>query len=123
MVDGTASAWIDATDGALDRAVRTLRDEIVPAGPSDLSGALIAASSLEPAPDNIFVLTDGLADRYGERGSERSHPPLQRSGKSRTSGAPMNVILLPKEGEPNAAPAYWLLALAKRRRSFCARRG
>jgi hypothetical protein len=111
MVDGTASAWIDATDGALDRAVRTLRDEIVPAGPSDLSGALIAASSLEPAPDNIFLLTDGLPTATASEDPRDRIRLFNEAAERVPLGAPMNVILLPKEGEPNAAPAYWLLAL------------
>ena len=112
LVDGTDGAWVDATDAAFDRVARRLRDEIVPAGPSDLSGALNAASALEPAPDNVFLLTDGLPTTAATADDPRERIRLFNEAANRVPlGAPMNVILLPKEGEPNAAPAYWLLAL------------
>ena len=112
LVDGTDGAWVNATDDALNRAVRTLRNEIVPAGPSDLSAALTAARALEPAPDNIFLLTDGLPTASPTADDPRERIRLFNEAAARLRpGAPMNVILLPKEGEPNAAPAYWLLAL------------
>lgn len=108
LAGGTDGAWVDATDDALNRAVRRLRNEIVPGGPSDLRAALTAARALEPAPDNIFLLTDGLPT--ADDPSERIRLFNEAAAQLRP-GAPVNVILLPKEGEPNAAPAYWLLAL------------
>lgn len=112
LIDGTDGAWVDATDEALNRVVRTLRDEIVPAGPSDLNAALTATRALEPAPDNIFLLTDGLPTVAATEADPTERIQLFNEAIARTPlGAPVNVILLPKEGEPIAAPAFWLLAL------------
>jgi beta-lactamase regulating signal transducer with metallopeptidase domain len=112
LIDGTDGAWVDATEDAVDRVVRTLRDEIVPAGSSDLNAAFNAAGALEPAPDNIFLLTDGLPTASATEGDPRERIQLFNEAIARTPlGAPVNVILLPKEGEPVAAPAFWLLAL------------
>jgi beta-lactamase regulating signal transducer with metallopeptidase domain len=111
LIDGTDGAWVNATDDALDRVVRTLRDEIVPAGSSDLNAAFTAARALEPAPDNVFLLTDGLPTATATADDPRERIRLfNETIAGAPAGAPVNVILLPKEGEPVAAPAFWTLA-------------
>lgn len=111
LIDGTDGAWVDATDDALDRVVRTLRDEIVPAGSSDLAAAFAAARALEPAPDNVFLLTDGLPTAAATADDPRERIRLfNETIAGAPADAPVNVILLPKEGEPVAAPAFWTLA-------------
>jgi hypothetical protein len=113
VIDGTEGAWVSATDDALSRAARILRDETLPAGSSDLDAAFTLARALEPAPDNIFLLTDGLptATANAVDPRERIRRFNEAFAGARVLGAPVNVLLLPKEGEPAAAPAFWLLAL------------
>ncbi len=111
LIDGTDGAWVSATDDALDRVARTLRDEIVPAGPSDLDAAFAAARALDPAPDNVFLLTDGLPTVAAAAEDPRERMRLfNETIAGAPADAPVNVILLPKEGEPVAAPAFWMLA-------------
>ena len=111
LITGTDGAWVSATDDVLDRVVETLRDEIVPVGPSNLAAAFTAARALEPAPDNVFLLTDGLptAAATADDPSERIRL-FNETIAGAPADAPVNVILLPKEGEPVAAPAFWTLA-------------
>lgn len=111
LIDGTDGAWVGATDDVLDRVVRALRDEIVPAGSSDLDAAFTAARALEPAPDNVFLLTDGLPTVAATTDDARERiRHFTETIAGVPAEAPVNVILLPKEGEPVAAPAFWTLA-------------
>jgi beta-lactamase regulating signal transducer with metallopeptidase domain len=111
LIDGTDGAWVSATDDALNRVVRTLRGEIVPAGSSNLDAAFTAAGALTPAPDNVFLLTDGLPTVGAVADDTQERIRLFNVAVAGApAGAPVNVILLPKEGEPVAAPAFWTLA-------------
>ncbi len=116
LIEGTDGQWLTVTNSAeLDAAVATLRDT-VPQGASSLQVAFNAARSMEPRPDNIYLLTDGLPTmgeivptREGVTGKERLDH-FNRAVRD-LPGAPVNVILLAMEGDPRAAPAYWWLAL------------
>jgi beta-lactamase regulating signal transducer with metallopeptidase domain len=111
LIDGTDGAWVSATDDVLDRVVRILRDEVVPAGSSNLDAAFAAARALEPAPDNIFLLTDGLPTAAATAGDPQERIRLFNEAIAGSpADVPVNVVLLPKEGEPVAAPAFWTLA-------------
>jgi hypothetical protein len=116
LVEGTDGQWLTVTTSAeLDAAVATLRG-MNPRGPSSLQAAFSAARSLQPRPDNIYLLTDGLPTmgevmptREGVTAKERLDH-FNRAVRD-LPGAPINVILLAMEGDPKAAPAYWWLAL------------
>jgi hypothetical protein len=91
--DGSDGTWLDADDGAqVGRAAAGLR-AVVPGEGTSLERAFEVAARLEPRPDNLILVTDGL--------------PTQ--GRSRP-GIPVNTILLPMEGDAYAAAAYWQLA-------------
>jgi hypothetical protein len=120
VLEGTRGRWLDAGDAKqLDLAIAALRD-IVPRDGTSLHQAFTGMVGLQPAPDNIFLLTDGLP-------TQGSGPPLgskvtgqqrlrhfQRSLGRLPPGVPVNVILFPMEGDPLAASAFWKLAMATR---------
>lgn len=115
-LEGTADRWQDTQAGErLTEAVEALRQR-VPRGGGSLEQAFMAAKRLSPAPDNIFLITDGLPTQDaggGRRGmvSGRQRESLfQRALKHLPSGVPVNVLLLPLEGDPMASPLYWQLA-------------
>jgi hypothetical protein len=117
LVDGTDGKWLPAGDGSqLSQAVANMR-ELVPQGATSLHMAFEAANELEPKPDNIYLLVDGLPTmgevipaRAGVTGRERrSH--FERAMREVPLNVPINVILFAMEGDPLAAPAYWTLAL------------
>jgi hypothetical protein len=118
VVPGTQGKWLDGGDrGVLNDAVIQLK-KVVPRGGTSLYHALQSVRTLRPAPDNIFLLVDGLP-------TQGQKPPRRAtiSGKDRVklfneavkvirTKVPINVLLFPMEGDPMAPSAYWKLAMA-----------
>ena len=115
------------TAAALEHIVRDL-DAVVPSGPTNLHAGLDALYALQPTA--VYLITDGLPTQGNAGTGLGRFNPLSAcgslSGRSRTvSGAcraslfryaigtvaartsPVNVILLPIEGDPEAAYEYW----------------
>jgi hypothetical protein len=117
LVPGSDGRWLEAGDAqALNDVLRELR-RLVPQDGTSLENAFVAVQSLVPRPDNIILITDGLP-------TQGTSPPAVRrtiDGEGRLKlferaldrlpgGVPVNVILLPMEGDPLAPGAYWALA-------------
>ncbi|MEM7468814.1 MAG: VWA domain-containing protein, partial [Pseudomonadota bacterium] len=114
---GTEGKWLDVSNAStLNGSVAKLR-ELVPSGGSSLINALSKIQGLSPLPDNIFLITDGLPTQGQSkpRGSTVNGVQRQRLFEKAVArvprGIPINSILLPMEGDPVAAWAYWSLAL------------
>ena len=120
VLDGTGGQWLESSDRrTLDRLVAALRG-VAPEGGTNLEAAFAAISQMEPRPDNLVLLVDGLPTQ-GSRKSRRG----TISGKDRfklferaidrlPASLPVNVVLFPMEGDPQAPAAYWQLALKSR---------
>jgi hypothetical protein len=117
LVPSSAGQWIDGSDAkALTEVVSQLR-RTVPADGTSLENAFAAMNALSPAPDNVFIITDGLP-------TQGAAPPALRKtidGDGRLKlferalgkypgRVPANVILMPMEGDPAAPAAFWALA-------------
>lgn len=114
---GTSGEWLDAADSlALEQAVESIR-EYSPGSGTSLINAFGAMADFEDRPDNVFLLTDGLP-------TQGKSPPRKYmvSGKQRRQyfydairefplGVPINTILFPMEGDPEAAALFWQTAL------------
>jgi hypothetical protein len=118
VVEGSEGTWLDAGDrDTLDRAVAGLRGT-APAGGTSLYQAFGALTAMNPRPDNLLLLTDGLptqgsgAPRRPTVTSEERFKLFGRAIQRLPSRLPVNVILFPIEGDPLAASAYWKLAMA-----------
>jgi hypothetical protein len=114
----TAGKWLEVADQAqLEKLSAALR-KILPAGGTSLENAFIALQQLSPAPDNIFLVTDGLPTQgtrppRGSKVSGRERQKLYREAlRHLPGGVPVNVILAPMEGDPMAAAEFWQLAQA-----------
>jgi hypothetical protein len=60
VVAGSAGRWLDGSDAkSLSEAVVSLR-RTVPADGTSLENAFAQMNTLNPAPDNVFIITDGL---------------------------------------------------------------
>ena len=111
--------WLDGGDREeLDRAVAAVR-ALVPGKGTNLERAFDVIHRLTPRPDNVVLLTDGLptqgSSSKARRGTVTAPQRLKlfnRSTQKLPRGLPINVILLPIEGDPMAASAFWKLALA-----------
>ncbi len=115
------TAWLNVTDKpALDRATARLR-RVVPAKGTSLLNAFAIAATLDPQPDNIFLITDGLPTQ-GEKPPPSVEPvPSERRVKFMTDTiralpkkVPVNVMLLPMDGDPSATGFFWQMAVASR---------
>jgi hypothetical protein len=120
VLPGSSGDWLDASDPVvLGEAMDALR-EIVPAHGTSLHAAFGAIQHLQPRPDNVFLLVDGLPT-LGERKTSAkkvSGNTRLKYYRSAISGlprnVPLNVILFPMEGDPMAATSYWRLAVSSR---------
>lgn len=115
-LSGSDGRWLEAGDGeSLEQSVTSLR-EIVPQRGTSLHKAWAVARKLQPMPDNIFIIVDGLptmGDKIvtGGKVSGRNRVKhMDRSLNVLPAGIPVNVIMLPMEGDPMAAAAFWQLA-------------
>jgi hypothetical protein len=120
VLPDTAGQWLDGSDReVLDGAVRQMNG-VVPADGTSLYHALVVASQLNPRPDNIILLTDGLptvgkSPARASTVSARQRAKLfNRAVEQLPSGIPVNVVLFPMEGDPLAASAFWKLAIGTR---------
>ncbi|MDE2148851.1 MAG: VWA domain-containing protein [Gammaproteobacteria bacterium] len=115
VLSGTAGQWLDTGDGKrLSAAMDALR-KIVPAKGTSLYRAFSVAATLQPAPDNIYLITDGLPTqgaqiRGGNVSGRQRLKYFTEAFKRLPSGVPVNTILLPIEGDPKAPSAFWQLA-------------
>ncbi len=117
LVPGTEGTWLEVADEEqLSGAVESL-NQTVPAEGTNLENLFASVKQMNPLPDNIFLLTDGLPT-LGSRGktqgvvSGRDREELfERAIKELPEGIPVNVILSPLEGDPMAPSLYWQLAV------------
>jgi hypothetical protein len=119
--------WKPASNSnAVDDLLRGI-DRLVPEGPTNLQVGLEAMRKLRPS--NIYLITDGLPTKgdsnykslspfaecsalwgksnkiSGECRKKLFHHTLKSSAPP--GGVPVNIILLPIEGDPEAPTSYW----------------
>lgn len=116
LVPGTDGQWQDVDDSqALNRAIVSLRD-LSPEGGTNLYRAFEAAEKLDPAPDNIVLLVDGLPTKGREESEARSISENDRQKlfleavRVLPGRVPVNVLMYQMEGEYRAAVLFWQLA-------------
>lgn len=120
VLPGGAGRWLDASDReSLRQVVKALR-RIVPEGGTNLEQAFVSIGRMQPRPDNVYLLTDGLPTQGSRRtrgvtitGKQRLKL-FERAVKKLPARVPINVILAPLEGDPAAAHAFWRLAVNTR---------
>ena len=117
ILAGTEGEWLDASDSlALERVMEST-DAFVPSEGTSLSKAIDVIAEFDSKPDNLFILTDGLPTlgntppkKYMVTGSQRRQH-FETAIAKLPRGIPVNTILFPMEGDPEAAALFWQLAL------------
>ena len=117
MLAGTEGEWLDASDSlALERVMEST-DAFVPSEGTSLSKAIDVIAEFDSKPDNLFILTDGLPTlgesapkKYMVTGKQRRQH-FETAIAKLPRGIPVNTILFPMEGDPEAAALFWQLAL------------
>jgi len=100
----------------LNSSIQNLRMTI-PNGGTNLEKAFLAVNYLDPLPDNILLITDGLPTQgitNSNKATTITGPQreklFEKAVNSLPEGIPVNVLLWPMEGDPMAASAFWKLA-------------
>lgn len=115
--------WVRADDRTGLQALLAEIQALVPAGATNLEAGLQMLRRLSPAPTDLHVVTDGLPTKSA---STRRPKGCTRKDRTRVSGecrlalfnvsrtrsaaprgAKVNIILLPLQGDPQAAPSFW----------------
>jgi hypothetical protein len=117
LVKNSGGKWLQTSDAdALGDSISGLR-ALLPEKGTSLESAIEVVNGLNPKPDSVLILTDGLPTQGS--GGPGLRKTIDSDGRvrlfnraiSRYPGSvPMNVILLPMEGDPQAAHAFWLAA-------------
>ena len=119
LLKNTRGTWLVAGNvDQLNQAADQIRS-VVPEKGTSLLNAITAMLAMTPAPDNIFLLTDGLptmgkSPPWRKRVSAKKRLSLYNEAIGKLPRAPVNIILYPMEGDPLAADAYWRLAKSTR---------
>lgn len=114
---GSEGEWLDAADSlAMEDAIAGLK-QYSPSSGTSLTNGFGAIADFENRPDNVFLLTDGLPTqgkkpprRYMVSGEQR-RKHFMAAVKEFPRGVPLNTILFPMEGDPEAAALFWQTAL------------
>lgn len=115
-VPGTDGKWLEVANQPQLEKVSTELRKIIPSRGTSLENAFSALQRLSPAPDNIFLITDGLptqgssAGRSGKVSGQQRQKIYRQAIKKLPKGVPVNIILAPLEGDPMAASEFWQLA-------------
>ena len=116
VIPNSEGLWLAIADRAqVEQSILNLQNTI-PAGGTNLSGVFDAVNMLDPPPDNIYLITDGLPTLGANtpRRDEVTGPEREKLFFEATErlpfDVPVNVVLLPLEGDPAASSAYWELA-------------
>ncbi len=117
VLPGQDGKWLKVGNKAQLNSVIEALGKIVPEGGTNLEKAFAAIGKMRPRPDNVYLITDGLPTQ-GSRtirgttitGTQR-RDLFDRAVNQVPGNVPVNVILAPLEGDPEAAYAFWRLAM------------
>ena len=117
LMSCTAGKWLQASDAnSLSGAIGALK-QLTPQNGTSLDNAFAVVNSLDPKPDSVILITDGLPTQ-GKDGPG-SHKTIDSNGRVKLfeqavnhypTAIPLNVILLPMEGDPQAPGLFWRAA-------------
>jgi von Willebrand factor type A domain len=117
LVEGSAGQWLKLDGPTLEKALNRLR-KIVPKDGTSLENAFAVTKQLNPQPDNLILITDGLPTQGAQPptkklvdGDDRLRF-FERAIAALPKRLPVSIILLPMEGDPAAPSAFWNLAKA-----------
>ncbi|HHO47473.1 MAG TPA: VWA domain-containing protein [Desulfobacteraceae bacterium] len=114
---GGTGTWVPVTDAEAVGGMITALRATTPAGGTSLENGLALIRNLNPPPDNVLLITDGLPTQGARQTSsttvsgEKRIQLFEQAVKTLPRGIPVNTILFPMEGDPMAAVLFWRLAV------------
>lgn len=118
MVNDSEGHWLSLADAANLETAMTNLQSVVPEGGTSLENVFLSIQNFEQLPDNIYLITDGLptqgreAPRRGTISGRERERLFVSAVDNLPAGIPVNIILMPMEGDPMAAASFWKLAQA-----------
>ena len=116
LIAGTDRQWLDAGNAKLlEQAVQGYRG-LTPEGGTSLINAWDAIRGMSPRPDQVVLVTDGLPTQGKSKPLRKYVDVGQRTRlfneaeRDKPAGVPIDVILLPMQGDQPAAHSFWMLA-------------
>lgn len=116
-LEGSENRWLQASlPSDVDGAIAALQ-QIAPEGGTSLYHAFAEAEKMDPPPDNILLVTDGLPTQGRYKpvsttvSADKRLDHFENAAKVLKGKIPVNTILLPMEGDAYAAAAFWQLAI------------
>lgn len=120
ILENQKGDWISTNEkGLMDLASQNIH-KIIPENGTSLLSAVQIINQLNPRPDNVFLITDGLPTHGAKPAKGSSVSNSQRiqffndAYRLIPQQIPINTLLLPMEGDPYAAAAFWRIALETR---------
>lgn len=120
VIGDEPNAWHEVSDReALKQATQGVSD-LIPENGTNFDNVFRIAMAMQPRPDNIFLITDGLptlGDKGKNKGTVSGNQRLSlfnRAINKILPDIPVNTMLLPLEGDTYAAAAFWQLAIVTR---------
>jgi len=113
----SGTRWIGVKESKGLQGIMEHLATIAPSGGTNLYLAFSRASAIDPGPDNIILLTDGLptigrrAKRAGKVSSNERVRLFKEAAEALGGHIPVNTLLFPLEGDPMAPSLYWRLAV------------
>ncbi len=115
VVKALQGQWVGVKDQQTVNGMLATLKQTIPQGGTSLHRAFAAAAAMQPRPDNILLLTDGLPTQGNKKpsgttvsGDERLKL-FEQATQLLPRGVPVNTILFPMEGDPMAAVSFWQL--------------
>ena len=117
--------WYEVGDHKTLSSIVSAITNTVPQHGTNMEQVFEVAMTMNPRPDNIFLITDGLPTLGGTSTEGSSKNSGSVTGVQRYKlfwkavdkllpGIPVNTLLLPLEGDPYAAGSFWGLAKSTR---------
>jgi hypothetical protein len=112
----TTGKWLQSSDPRAINNVLTAARSITPADGTSLVNALLMMRTIEPAPDQVILITDGLPTQGSVAPSRKFINAREReklfddAAKTVNKDIPIDVVLLPMKGDQPASHAFWRLA-------------
>jgi hypothetical protein len=116
VIPDTLGKWLPSSDPRAINSVLNAARAITPGDGTSLVNALLAARVINPAPDQIILITDGLPTQGTVPPSRKfvnvrdREKLFDEAMKVVTRDLPIDVVLMPMKGDLLAAHAFWRLA-------------
>lgn len=117
LIPGTDGVWLEVADTAQLNRQMELLNQIIPTEGTNLENLFTTIKALQPPPDNIYLITDGLptlgsrSSNSGNISGREREQLFERAVRELPPGIPVNVIMAPLEGDPMAPGLYWDLTI------------